>query len=156
MAEWKLLTAFCQLGVAQQALEIGAAYARDRIQFGIPIGGFQAIAHPLADCATRVDGAELLAWEAAWAATEDRERFEALASMAFVWASQTAQRTTGVSLHTHGGYGFSLEYDIQLYYRRACSMALIAGGPREELPRVAQLCFGAPPTGRSELNAEGR
>jgi alkylation response protein AidB-like acyl-CoA dehydrogenase len=142
MAEWKLLTAFSLVGLAQRSLEIGAEYARERIQFGVPIGGFQAIAHPLADCATRVDGAELLAWEGAWALAAEPERFEALAAMAFVWASQTAQRTAGVSLHTHGGYGFSLEYDIQLYYRRACAGSLVAGGAREELVSVADFCFG--------------
>ena len=79
--------------------------------------------------------------EAAWADTEDPDRFEALAAMAFVWASQTAMRTTDVSLHTHGGYGFSEEYDIQLYYRRACAVPSAAGGAREELQRVAELCY---------------
>lgn len=141
LAEWKLLTAFAQVGLARAALEIGARYAKERIQFGVAIGSFQAIAHPLADCATRVDGAELLCLEAAWARRAEPERFEALASMAFVWAGQTAQRTAGVSLHTHGGYGFSLEYDIQMFYRRAFAWALPAGGTREERSRIAALCF---------------
>ncbi|MBY0400475.1 acyl-CoA dehydrogenase [Myxococcota bacterium] len=141
LAEWKLLTAFAQVGLARAALEIGARYAKERIQFGVPIGSFQAIAHPLADCATRVDGAELLCLEAAWARRAEPARFEALASMAFVWAGQTAQRTAGVSLHTHGGYGFSLEYDIQMHYRRAFAWALIAGGTREERSRIAGICF---------------
>lgn len=140
-AEWKLLSAFWLVGLAQRALAIGAQYARERIQFGVPIGGFQAIAHPLAECATRVDGAELLAWEAAWASTEEPERFEAISSMAFAWASQTALRTADVSLHTHGGYGFSTEYDIQLYYRRASSVPGVAGSAREELQSVAEFCF---------------
>lgn len=142
VAEWKLSTAFALVGLAQSALAIGAQYAKERIQFGVAIGSFQAIAHPLADCATRVDGADLLALEAAWARTEEPARFEALASMAFVWAAQTAQKTSGVSLHTHGGYGFSLEYDIQLYYRRALAWTLAAGGAREEKGRVAALAFG--------------
>jgi alkylation response protein AidB-like acyl-CoA dehydrogenase len=153
MAEWKLLTGFSLVGLAQQALEIGAEYARERIQFGVPIGGFQAIAHPLADCATRVDGAELLAWEAAWAEAAEPERFEALAAMAFAWASQTAQRTAGISLHTHGGYGCSLEYDIQIYYRRACASSLVAGGAREELVEVADLCFA--PTTDARMATDG-
>ncbi|MFK7896594.1 MAG: acyl-CoA dehydrogenase family protein [Myxococcota bacterium] len=141
-AEWKLLAAFWLVGLAQRALEIGSEYARDRIQFGVPIGGFQGIAHPLADAATRLDGAELLAWEAAWADEADPDRFLSLSSMAFAWAAQTAQRTTDVSLHTHGGYGFSSEYDIQLYYRRAGALAAVAGGAREELQSVAS--FSAP------------
>jgi len=141
--EWKLLTGFYLVGLARQALDIGTEYARERIQFGVPIGGFQAIAHPLADGATRVDGAELLAFEAAWAANDDPGRFDALCSMAFVWATQTAQFISGVSLHTHGGYGFSTEYDIQLFYRRPIAVTLFAGGPREELLSVAERCCGA-------------
>jgi len=148
-AEWKLLAGFWLTGIAQRALAIGSEYARERVQFGVPIGGFQAIAHPLAECAIRVDGAELLCWEAAWADTEDPERFEMLASMAFAWASQTAIRTADVSLHTHGGYGFSTEYDIQLYYRRARSLSSLGGGGREELHSVAELCFDKDGTGRS-------
>ena len=149
-AEWKLLTAFWLVGIAQRSLAIGADYARERIQFGVPIGGFQAIAHPLAECAIRVDGAELLAWEAAWADTEDPDRFEMLASMAFVWASQTAIRTADISLHTHGGYGFSTEYDIQLYYRRARSLSSIGGSSREELQTVAELCFDRDGSGTAD------
>ncbi|MFO0690583.1 MAG: acyl-CoA dehydrogenase [Myxococcota bacterium] len=142
VAEWKLLTACAWLGLARSALETGARYAKERIQFGVAIGSFQAIAHPLADCATRVDGAELLCREAAWArSAAPAARFEALASMAFVWAGQTAQRTAGVSLHTHGGYGFSLEYDIQMHYRRSFAWGLPAGGTREERGRIAGLCF---------------
>lgn len=140
VADWKLLSAFWLVGIAREAVEIGARYAQERIQFGKPIGGFQAVAHPLADCVTRVDGAELLAMEAAWASEEEPERFLLLASMAFAWASQTALRATGVSLHTHGGYGFSMEYDIQLYYRRACALSMLAGGAREELQSVAERC----------------
>ncbi len=142
LAEWKLLIAFALMGLSRAALDLGARYAKERIQFGVPIGSFQAIAHPLADCATRVDGAELLCWEAAWAREAEPARFEALASMAFVWAGQTAQRTAGVSLHTHGGYGFSLEYDIQLHYRRAFAWPLLAGGTREERSHAAELVFG--------------
>ena len=140
LSEWKLLQAFWLVGVARESLDIGSRYAQERIQFDQPIGRFQAIAHPLADCATRVDGAELLAMEAAWAFDEEPARFDLLCSMAFSWAAQTAQRTAGVSLHTHGGYGFSTEYDIQLFYRRACSQALLLGGAREELQAVALGC----------------
>jgi alkylation response protein AidB-like acyl-CoA dehydrogenase len=150
VAEWKLLSGFWLTGIAQRALEIGADYARERIQFGTPIGGFQAIAHPLAECAMRVDGAELLCWEAAWAHSEDPRRFAMLASMAFGWASQTALRTTEASLHTHGGYGFSTEYDIQLYFRRARALSSIAGGAREELQNVAERCFDPDGSGSAE------
>ncbi len=108
----------------------------------MPIGRFQAVAHPLADCATRVEGRELLAWEAAWAESGETERFEELCSMAFVFAAQTAEQTTAVSLHTHGGYGVSLEYDIQLFYRRARAWSLVGGGARNELLKLADIRLG--------------
>lgn len=156
VTEWNLLAGFWLVGLARRALEIGSDYARERVQFGVPIGGFQSIAHPLAECAIRVDGAELLCWEAAWAHTEDAARFEMLASMAFAWGAQTAIQTTDVSLHTHGGYGFSTEYDIQLYFRRARALASIAGGAREGLQTVARRYVersGQDPTRRRDRDA---
>lgn len=150
VAEWQLLAGFWLTGLAQRALAIGADYARERIQFGAPIGGFQAIAHPLAECAIRVDGAELLCQEGAWADTDDPDRFPMLAAMAFAWAAQTAIGTADRSLHTHGGYGFSTEYDIQLFYRRARALASIGGGPKEALQTVAETCFDPDGTGTGE------
>jgi len=142
VSEWKLLTGFWLAGLARRALEIGAQYANERVQFGVPIGGFQAIAHPLAECAIRRDGADLLCWEAAWASNEDPARFDLLASMAFAWSAQTAIRCADVSLHAHGGYGFTTEYDIQLYFRRARALASIGGGAKEELRTIAERRFG--------------
>lgn len=141
VAEWKLLTAAALTGLAKQALAIGVDYANTREQFGVAIGGFQAIAHPLADCATHIDGAELLVWEAAWAETAQPQRLAQLCSMAFTFAAQTALQATSVSLHTHGGYGFTEEYDIQLYYRRALAWPMLAGGPRDELLKLASLRY---------------
>lgn len=137
LAEWKLLVAASQLGLARQALAIGVEYANTREQFGTLIGSFQAIAHPLADCFGRTDGSELLVWEAAWAATAEPERFRELCGMAFVFCSQTAKETAAISLHTHGGYGFTEEYDIQLYYRRAAAWAMMSGGIRKGLLGVS-------------------
>ena len=154
ISEWKLLTAFWLVGLGRRALEIGAAYAKERVQFGVPIGGFQAIAHPLAECAIRSDGAQLLCWEAAWASTEEQARFDLLASMAFAWSAQTAIRSADVSLHTHGGYGFSLEYDIQLYFRRARALASIGGGAKEELQAIARRRFD--PEGRAVESPRGK
>jgi alkylation response protein AidB-like acyl-CoA dehydrogenase len=139
IAEWKLITAAALCGLSQQALFIGVDYAKNREQFGTIIGAFQAVSHPLADCAMRVDGAELLVWEAAWAGHAQPQRFQELCSMALIFSSQTAQETTSVSLHTHGGYGFTEEYDIQMYYRRACAWSMMAGGVSNELLRLASL-----------------
>jgi alkylation response protein AidB-like acyl-CoA dehydrogenase len=144
--EWKLLTAAALVGLAHEALRIGADYARSRVQFGAPIGSYQGLAHPMADCATAVDGAQLLVWEAIWATDQGLADAAALRSMAFAFAAETASRTTALSLHVHGGYGFSVEYDIQLYFRRAKAWALVWDDPRRELLRVADRLWGPVPT----------
>ena len=136
-AEWRVLTAGALVGLAQTALDLGVAYATTRYQYDVPIGSFQAIQHRLADVATAVEGARLLAYEAAWATDEHLAESAAPASMAFVFAAETAQEAAAVSLHVHGGYGFMLEYDIQLYFRRAKAWPLAAGDPRREYQRLA-------------------
>jgi len=139
--EWRVLTASALAGIAQRALEIGVDYTKERKAFGVPIGSFQGVAHKLADRATEVDGAILLTRQAAWSAEEDPERFIELASMAFGFAAETARDTTYHALHFHGGYGFMLEYAIQLYFRRARAWAAILEGPRVSYRRVGQVRF---------------
>ena len=128
--EWRMLMAGALVGLAGAALELGVEYAKQRQQFGVPIGSFQSIAHRLADVATAVDGAQLLVREAAWAADEAEPDATRSARMAFLFAARSAQQTTAVALHVHGGYGFTLEYDIQLYHRRAKAWPLLLGDPR--------------------------
>ena len=140
--EWRVLTAAALVGLGAAALDLGVEYAKVRQQFGVPIGTFQSIAHGLADAATAVDGARLLAREAAWAADEEPASASALAAMAFVFCGQTAQQATKVSLHTHGGYGFMLEYDVQLHYRRAKAWSLVGGDPRRALGDLGDALFG--------------
>lgn len=136
--EWKLLKAAMLAGLARRAMEMAAAYASERIQFGKPIGSFQGIAHPLADALAEVDGARLLVWHAVWAISRSEEDAGALVSMAWWWATQSSTRIVARALHTFGGYGVSLEYDIQLYYRRGKSWALLAGDPQQGLAEVAE------------------
>jgi alkylation response protein AidB-like acyl-CoA dehydrogenase len=140
--EWRVLTAAALVGLAGAALELGVEYAKQRHQFGVPIGSFQALAHGLADAATAVDGARLLVREAAWAADEGETDATALARMAFLFAARSAQEATGVALHVHGGYGFTLEYDIQLYHRRAKAWPLLLGDPRRGALHLADALFG--------------
>ena len=142
--EWKLMTAAALVGLAREALRIAAEYAKGRVQFGQPIGSYQGIAHPLADRATEIDGAGLLVQEAIWAFEAEPARAPALASMAFAFAAETASRTASFGLHTHGGYGFTLEYDIQLFYRRAKAWPLVAGSPRREIQDLAAALIAAP------------
>ena len=135
--EWRVLTAAALSGIASRALEIGVAYVKERQAFGVAIGTFQGVAHKLADRAAEVDGAELLAREAAWAAAEEPGRASELAAMAFAFAAETARDTTYHALHFHGGYGFMLEYDIQLYFRRARGWAGVLAEPRTAYRQVA-------------------
>jgi alkylation response protein AidB-like acyl-CoA dehydrogenase len=117
--EWMVLMAAARVGLGGRALEIGVEYAKERHAFGVPIGSFQAVAHGLADAATALDGAQLLEREAAWSATEEPGRFRELAALAFGFCTEAARQASYRSLHYHGGYGFMLEHDIQLFWRRA-------------------------------------
>lgn len=135
--EWKLLTAAMLSGLARKALELAAAYSRERAQFGQPIGSFQGVAHPLADSITEIEGAHLLVRRAIWAIARGREDAGASVAMAFWWASQSAGRALTRAVRTFGGYGLTLEYDVQLYFRRGKAAALPMGDPRDELLRAA-------------------
>jgi alkylation response protein AidB-like acyl-CoA dehydrogenase len=87
------------------------------------------------------DGAQLLTYEAAWARDEDLPDAAALASMAFLFNADTAFRAARECLQFHGGYGVTLEYDIQLYFRRAKAWPLALGDPRREYQRLADLAY---------------
>jgi alkylation response protein AidB-like acyl-CoA dehydrogenase len=119
--EWVILMANALIGLASRSIEIGVEYVKERKAFGVPIGSFQAIAHGMADAAVARDGGTLLAREAAWSAAPDAqpERTLQLGPLAFGFCAEAAQDASYRSLHYHGGYGFMVEYDIQLYFRRA-------------------------------------
>lgn len=147
--EWKALTAGALVGIASAALDLGVEYAKARIQFGVPIGAFQAVQQGLAELPGMIDGARLLTHKAAWAPTDgvvdtddnDVAQRGALASMAFLFASDVAAHATDRSLHYHGGYGFAEEYDIQLFYRRARGWSLVLGDPAHEALALADRLF---------------
>jgi alkylation response protein AidB-like acyl-CoA dehydrogenase len=106
------------IGGAQRALEITVEFAKEREQFDKPLGAFQAIAHYLADASTTVDGGTTLVYEAAWARARGAS-VRRLAPMAKLFACQTYRDVTAMAQQVHGGIGFTVEYDIQLYFRRA-------------------------------------
>ena len=106
------------VGGARYALEITTQYAKDRHQFDKPLGAFQALAHYLADAVTRLDGAEQLVHEAAWAGATGRP-LGSLAPMAKLFACSTFRDITAMAQQIFGGIGFTLDFDIQLYFRRA-------------------------------------
>jgi alkylation response protein AidB-like acyl-CoA dehydrogenase len=113
-----ILLAAQAMGGAHQALDITVQYAKDRQQFDKPLGAFQALAHYLADAQTTVDGASTLVHEAAWARSAGRP-VDKLAPMAKLFACQTYRDVTAMAQQVFGGIGFTLEFDIQLYFRRA-------------------------------------
>ncbi len=123
MRDGIILLAAQAVGGARAALEMTVDYARTREQFGKPLGAFQAVAHYLSDAATAVDGAQTLVWEAAWARTNDRD-VARLAPMAKLFGCQTFRDVTATAQQVFGGVGFSLEFDIQLYFRRAKALQL--------------------------------
>lgn len=151
--QWRVLTAAALVGIADRALAMTLEYVQERHQFGRAIGSFQAIQHGLADFPALIDGARFLVHKAAWAIDNDiRGQIDtelglvddasALASMAFLFASDAAVTCTDRGLHYHGGYGFSTEYDIQLYFRRARAWSGVLGSRSAERARVADLLWG--------------
>jgi alkylation response protein AidB-like acyl-CoA dehydrogenase len=113
-----VLLAAQAVGGARYALEITTQYAKDRQQFNKPLGAFQALAHYLADAVTALDGAEQLVHEAAWAGATGRS-LSSLAPMAKLFACSTFRDITAMAQQIFGGIGFTLDFDIQLYFRRA-------------------------------------
>lgn len=142
LSRWELLTGVALFGLGSRALDIGVDYVMQRKAFGVLIGTFQTIQHRLADNAIALDGARLLAYEAAWAQDENLPTADTTATMAFLFASEAAFKTASEVLHFHGGYGYTLEYDIQLYFRRAKAWSLVAGDPRAAYAQLAHRVFG--------------
>ncbi len=117
------------VGGARHALEITTQYAKDRHQFDKPLGAFQALAHYLADAVTNLDGAEQLVHEAAWAGATGRS-LTSLAPMAKLFACTTFRDITAMAQQLFGGIGFTLDFDIQLYFRRAKQQQLMWSNDR--------------------------
>ncbi len=123
MHEAIIVLAASAMGGCDKALDITVQYAKDRKQFDKPLGAFQAISHYLADAVTHLDGGKMLIYEAAsaQAAGSDIRR---LAPMAKLFACQTYRDVTAMCQQVWGGVGFTIEYDIQLYFRRAKQLQL--------------------------------
>ena len=118
-----ILAAAQAVGGASAALEMTVEYAKERRQFNKALAEFQAISHYLADARTALDGAQLLVYEAAWAHSAGRST-DRLAPMAKLFACRTYRDITAVCQQVFGGIGFTVEYDIQLYFRRAKQLQL--------------------------------
>ncbi len=135
-----VLLAAQAVGGARYALEITTQYAKDRHQFDKPLGAFQALAHYLADAVTNLDGAEQLVHEAAWAGATGRS-LESLAPMAKLFACSTFRDITAMAQQLFGGIGFTLDFEIQLYFRRAKQQQLMWANDRVLENAVAASLF---------------
>ena len=126
------------VGVGQRALELSVAYAGERMQFGRPIGSFQAVKHRCVDMMVQVETARSLAYYAAWAVAEAADDATRAAAMAKAYAGEMAKTVTSDAIQVHGGIGFTWEHDLHLYYRRALA---------------ADAAFGAAPAHRETIVA---
>jgi alkylation response protein AidB-like acyl-CoA dehydrogenase len=106
------------VGIAQQAFEISLNYAKTRVQFGRPIGSFQAIKHKLANMVIDVDGSRYVTYHAAWLLSEGLPAGQQIAA-AKAWTNEACRRVVKEGQQVHGGIGYTKEYDLQLYTRRA-------------------------------------
>jgi len=131
--EWKLLAAAMLNAMARQSLEAAARYASERSAFGRLIGSYQGLAHPMADSVTDIDGGRLLIWRALWALSRGKKNAAAMISMAYWWAATSSATALTHAMRAFGGYGMTVDYDAQLYFRRGRSLALLLGDPQDEL-----------------------
>ena len=131
-----LLTSAEMLGMAQIVLEMTVAYAKERIQFQRPIGSFEIVHEQIADMALDVDGSRYSVYEAAWTMDKGLPATTHI-SVAKAWTNQACQRVTLRSHEIHGGLGFMMDHDLQLYTRRAKAMKVDFGDTSFHLERVA-------------------
>ena len=127
-----------QVGGAQTCLDLSVAYAKERVQFGRPIGSFQAIKHKCADMMVAVESARSASYYAACVAADDAENLPVAASLAQAACSDAYFRCAAESIQIHGGVGFSWEYDVHLYFKRARSTEVFLGDPAYHRERVAR------------------
>ena len=127
-----------QVGGAQKCLEMSTEYAKVRVQFGRPIGSFQAIKHKCADMLVAVESAKSAAYYAGWAASEDNEELPVVAPLAKAYCSEAYFHCAAENIQIHGGIGFTWEHDAHLYFKRAKSSELLLGDPAYHRELLAQ------------------
>jgi alkylation response protein AidB-like acyl-CoA dehydrogenase len=134
-----VLTAADLTGIAREALTRTVAYDKDRVQFGVPVGSFQAIKHRLADLAVAVTMAEHTVLYAAYALDTGARDAELAVSVAKSKASDCARDTTAAMIQFHGGIGYTWEHDAHFYYKRAKRLEYAFGDPSSHRERIARL-----------------
>lgn len=127
-----------QVGGAQFVLEMAVQYAKDRVQFGRPIGSFQAIKHKCADMLLEVESAKSAAYYGLWCAAELNDELPSVASLAKAYCSEAYFHATAENIQIHGGIGFTWEHPAHLYFKRAKSSELMFGDPAYHRELLAQ------------------
>ncbi|MCL4448334.1 MAG: acyl-CoA/acyl-ACP dehydrogenase [Actinobacteria bacterium] len=127
-----------QVGGAQQCLDTSVEYAKTRIQFGRPIGSFQAIKHKCADMLLEVESARSAAYYASWVAADDSDELGVVACMAKAYCSDAYFHAASENIQIHGGIGFTWEHDAHLYFKRAKTSELLLGDPSYHRELLAQ------------------
>jgi alkylation response protein AidB-like acyl-CoA dehydrogenase len=126
-------------GIAQRAMEMSVDYARDRKQFGRPIGSYQAVSHRCAQMLLETEGARSASYYAAWCGDAEPETLPLAACMAKAYASDAGWRVCTSALQVHGGIGFTWEHDLHFFLKRAKVGAMLYGSAREHRDAVAGL-----------------
>ena len=127
-----------QVGGSQKCLDMSVEYAKVRVQFGRPIGSFQAIKHKCADMLLETESAKSAAYYAMWAASEDNDEVPVVASLAKAYCSEAYFHSAAENIQIHGGIGFTWEHDAHLYFKRAKSSELLFGDPTFHREQLAQ------------------
>jgi alkylation response protein AidB-like acyl-CoA dehydrogenase len=127
-----------EVGGAQKVLEMAVEYAKVRVQFGRPIGSFQAIKHKCADMLLEVESAKSAAYYGMWCASEMNDELPSVASLAKAYCSEAYFHATAENIQIHGGIGFTWEHPAHLYFKRAKSSELLFGDPTYHRELLAQ------------------
>ncbi len=127
------------VGGSEKVLEDSVAHAKERVQFGKPIGVHQAIKHKCADMLILVESSKSVTYYAAWSAAEESDETPLAAAMAKAYTSDAYRQTSAENIQIHGGVGFTWEYDCHYYFKRAKAIEVTYGDPTEHRERVAQL-----------------
>ena len=127
------------VGVCQRALDMTVEYVKERKQFGVPVGTFQAVHHAAAQMLLDTEGGRAATYYAAWAADAEPERLPMAAAMAKAWSSDAGRAVTGAAIQLHGGIGFTWEADVHWLYKRAQLDSALLGSAGVHRARIAQL-----------------
>ena len=127
-----------QVGGAQATLDMAVQYAKDRQQFGKPIGSFQAVKHMCADMLVSVESARAAAYYAAWTVAEGSDEAATVVPLAKAYCSDAFVECAAANIQVHGGIGFTWEHDAHLYFNRAKSSQLMLGSPAEHRRQLAE------------------